>query len=181
MANMEEMAKAADCAAPESEPAPVSDSTAEPDAACGKDAAELAGLKDKYLRLAADMDNLRKRSALDSENAARSRAASVAEQFLPLIDAIDAALAISPGDEGIGTLKKAADGALANVGMTRIDSIGLPLNPAFHNAITIEESEQAENTIVRELQSGFMFGESVLRAAMVVAAKKPAAPDAKPE
>jgi molecular chaperone GrpE len=132
---------------------------------------EIDELNDKYLRVLAELDNTRKRAALDIENAARSRAMCVAEQFLPLIDAIDKAAEVMPDDEGVKTLKRAADNTMAKVGITKIESMGQILNPQFHNAIMTEESDLPPNTITGEVQSGFMFGDTVLRTAMVSVAK----------
>ena len=119
----------------------------------------------------AELENTRKRASMDIENVARARAMSVAEQFLPIIDAIDAAAAHAPEDEGVKTLKKAADNTLAKLGVVRIQTIGEVLNPQFHNAILTEASAAPANTITKEMQSGFMFGDSVLRAAMVAVSK----------
>ena len=132
---------------------------------------ELADMRDKYLRTLAELENTRKRAGNDAENAARARAMSVAEQFMPLIDAIDKAAEHTPNDEGIITLKKAADNTLVKIGITRIETTGQILNPQFHNAISTEESDLPANTITREMQSGFMFGDTVLRAAMVMVSK----------
>jgi len=129
-------------------------------------------INDKYLRAVAELENTRKRAALDVENAARGRAMHVAEQFLPLIDAIDKAVEITPDDEGAKTLKKASENTMAKVGIVRIETAGQVLNPQFHNAIMAEESELPANTIIGEVQSGFMFGDTVLRTAMVVVSKE---------
>jgi molecular chaperone GrpE len=117
------------------------------------------------------LENTRKRAATDIENAARARAMNIAEQFLPLIDAIDAAALHLPDDEGVSALKKASDNTLAKLGIVRIETLGQILNPQFHHAILTEESDALENTIIKELQSGFMFGDAVLRAAMVGVSK----------
>ena len=133
---------------------------------------KIAELNDKYMRALADAENTRRRAGIDSESAARGRAISIAEKFLPLIDAIVAAASHAPDDEGIKSLSAAANGALTSVGITKIETVGQILNPIFHNVIMLEKSDAAENTITRELQSGYMFGESVLRPAMVAVAKK---------
>jgi len=132
---------------------------------------ELTELRDKYLRAMAELENVRRRAAVDVESVARGRAIAVADEFLPLVDAIDAAGNLAPGDEGIATLKKAADSALARIGIVRIAAVGEVLNPQFHNAISSEESDAPANTIIKELQTGYMFGDSVLRTAMVIVAK----------
>jgi len=136
-----------------------------------KTAAELAEMKDKYLRAMAELENTRKRGAADIENALRGRFVAVAEQFLPLVDAIDAAVIHAPDDAGMNALKKVADNALAKLGIMRIETMGETLNPQFHNAVSAEDSALPANTIIKEMQPGFMFGDSVLRAAMVVVSK----------
>ncbi|MDR2268639.1 MAG: nucleotide exchange factor GrpE [Rickettsiales bacterium] len=132
---------------------------------------ELEEMKDKYLRTLAELENTRKRAVNDTENAARARAMSVAEHFLPLIDAIDKAVEHTPDDEGVATLKKAADNTIAKIGIVRIETAGETLNPQFHNAISTEDSDLPANKITKEMQSGFMFGDSVLRPAMVIVSK----------
>ena len=132
---------------------------------------ELTELNDKYLRTAAELENVRRRSAVDSEAFAARRAMAVADEFLPLIDAILSAFAAAPEDEGVITMKKAADSTLARVGIVKIETVGEQLNPQFHNAIAAEDSDKPANTIISEMQAGYMFGDNVLRTAMVVVSK----------
>lgn len=132
---------------------------------------EIAELKDKYLRIAAELENTRRRAQIDIESVSRNRGMGIAEKFLPLIDAIDAAFLHAPDDAGIESLSLAAKGALSKVGIIKIETTGQILNPLFHNAIQTVESDKPANTIVQELQSGYMFADSVLRPAMVVVAK----------
>jgi len=135
--------------------------------------AQIADLNDKYLRTAAELENTRRRAAIDSESRARSRAMSVAEQFLPVMDAIDAALKHTPNDEGIKSMARAMESAFEHIGITRIKAIGETLNPTLHNAIQVmpAQGNTKSNTIVEEMQPGYMFGDTVLRTAMVVVAK----------
>lgn len=135
---------------------------------------QITELNDKYLRLAAELENTRRRSALDAESSARNRAMSVAKKFLPVMDAIEAALKHSPEDEGIKSMKLAMENAFAQIGITKIESIGQTLNPQYHNAIQVIEKQEEgikPNTIMEELQTGYMFGDMVLRTAMVVVSK----------
>lgn len=135
---------------------------------------QITELNDKYLRLAAELENTRRRSALDAESSARNRAMSVAKKFLPVMDAIEAALKHSPEDEGIKSMKLAMENAFAQIGITKIESIGQTLNPQYHNAIQVIEKQEEDikpNTIMEELQTGYMFGDMVLRTAMVVVSK----------
>lgn len=134
--------------------------------------AQLAEMNDKYLRMAAELENTRRRAALDAESRARTRSMSVAEKILPVMDAVDAALKHAPDDAGIQAMARALESAFAQIGITKIESVGEPLNPMFHNAIQVVESpDHKSNTIVDEMQTGYMFGDTVLRTAMVVVAK----------
>lgn len=133
---------------------------------------QLAEMNDKYLRLAAELENTRRRAALDAESRARNRAMSVAEKILPVTDAVEAALKHTPDDEGIKSMALALESAFAQIGITKIESIGEQLNPMFHNAIQVIDSpDHKTNTIVDEMQTGYMFGDTILRTAMVVVAK----------
>lgn len=133
----------------------------------------LAETQDKYLRTAAELENTRRRAALDAESRARVRAMSVAEKILPVMDAVDAALKHTPDDEGIKSLALALKSSFAELGISKIESVGQPLNPMLHNAVQVVDASEgvASNTIVEEMQTGYMFGDTVLRTAMVVVAK----------
>ena len=134
----------------------------------------IAELNDKYLRVAAELENTRRRASIDIESVSRNRTMSVAEKILPVMDAIDAALSHNPDDEGIKTMQRAMQNAFSQIGITRINSVGEILNPQFHNAIQMVDKpdEKTEtNTIVEEMQTGYMFGDTVLRTAMVVVSK----------
>ena len=131
-------------------------------------------LNDKYLRTAAELENTRRRAALDVESVSRNRAMGVAEKILPVMDAVQSALKHNPEDDGIKSMQHALENAFAQIGITRIESIGEKLNPQFHNAIQIVDkpNDKTEtNTIVEELQTGYMFGDTILRTAMVVVSK----------
>ena len=135
---------------------------------------KIAELNDKYLRIAAELENTRRRASIDIESVSRNRTMSVAEKILPVMDAIDAALSHNPDDEGIKSMQRAMQNAFSQIGITRINSVGEILNPQFHNAIQMvdkPDDNTATNTIVGELQPGYMFGDSVLRPAMVVVSK----------
>lgn len=169
--------------------APATDAPADasPDATTDEQnnaAAELDALKvefnelnDKYLRSVAELENTRRRAALDAESRARNRAMNVAKEFLPVMDAIVAAQKHAPDDAGIQSMARAMESAFAQIGIVKIDSVGQVLNPQFHNAIQVVPAPAdanpapAPNTIVSEMQAGYMFGDSVLRTAMVVVCK----------
>ena len=135
---------------------------------------KIGELNDKYLRTAAELENTRRRAALDVESVSRNRAMAVAEKILPVMDAVQSALKHSPNDEGIKSMQRALENAFAQIGIVKIESIGELLNPQFHNAIQMVDKpndKTATNTIVDEMQTGYMFGDTVLRTAMVVVSK----------
>lgn len=137
---------------------------------------KIRDLNDKYLRMAAELENTRRRAAIDIESAARNRAMNIARQFLPVMDAADAALKHTPDDAGIKSMAMALETAFAQIGIVRMASVGTVLNPQYHNAVQAVDAPQSDtqtphNTIIEELQSGYMFGDSVLRNAMVIVAK----------
>ncbi len=133
---------------------------------------ELAAMSDKYLRAAAELENTRRRATIDADNLARGRAMSIALNFLPLVDAIRAAQKLDENDSGIASMARAADSALAQIGITKIETVGHLLNPTIHNAVAVVDNTDAStNTIVDEMQAGYMFGDTVMRPAMVAVAK----------
>ena len=135
-------------------------------------AEKIAELNDKYLRLAAELENTRRRAALDAQSRARNSAMSVAEKILPVMDAVDAALKHAPDDAGIQSMARALESAFEQIGISKIKSVGEPLNPMYHNAIQVVECPNTKsNMIVDEMQSGYMFDDIVLRTAMVVVSK----------
>ncbi len=134
---------------------------------------QVADMTDKYMRVAAELENTRRRSLRDAESAARTVGMGIAKKFLPVMDALDAALKQTPDDDGIKSLAMALNSAFAQIGIVKIESLGQPLNPQFHSAISTApaDDEHAPNTIFAEMQSGYMYGDTVLRPAMVVVAK----------
>ncbi len=133
---------------------------------------QISELNDKYIRSVAELENTRRRSMIDCENTARNRVMSLSKNFLPVMDAIESALSHTPDDEGIISMKAMMNSAFAQTGIVKIEAVGDVLNPAFHNAVQVIESPDAKpNTIISELQTGYMFADTVLRPAMVVVAK----------
>lgn len=133
----------------------------------------VADLTDKYMRMAAELENTRRRAARDTESAARTTGMNIAKKFLPVMDALDAALNQTPDDEGIKSLALALNSVFAQIGIVKIESVGQQLNPQFHSAISTVPADEthATNTIFQEMQTGYMYGDTVLRPAMVVVCK----------
>ena len=154
----------------------VTTDTDAPAADCGHQVDALIGqvkeLNDKYLRSMAELENTRRRAARDTESAVRNRAMSVVRAFLPVMDAVESALNHNPDDAGIQAMARAMSAAFEQVGVKKIESVGVALNPQLHNAIQVTDApDAASGTIVTEMQPGYMFDDTVLRTAMVVVAK----------
>lgn len=154
---------------------PTADNAAQPDSdIIGDLQNKVAELNDKYLRVAAELENTRRRSARDIESVARNRAMAVANDFLPVMDAMESAIKQTPDDAGIKSMMAAMESAFVRIGIVRIESVGQILNPQFHNAIQVVDKptpDTPSNTIIDELQPGYMFGDTVMRTAMVTVCK----------
>jgi len=132
----------------------------------------LAEAADKYLRLAAEYDNYRKRTAKEKESAWTEAKAQTVAAFLPVYDNLERALKQETADEaykkGVEMTMKGLQDALTGLGVEMIPALGETFDPNRHNAVMHVEDEQAgENTIVEVFQQGFLCGEKVIRFAMV--------------
>ena len=144
---------------------------------------ESARIRDQLLRTAADFDNFRKRSRREAEDAARRGRESVIKDLLPVFDNLErAAMHADAGPEA----KSVADGlrmvikqfldTLDRLGVKRIPTVGLPFDPSVHEAIQhLESAEHPAGVVLMEVQPGYMIGDHLLRAAMVVVSKGPPA------
>jgi molecular chaperone GrpE len=129
---------------------------------------------ERYLRLAADFDNFRRRK--NQELADRSRYASeeAARALLPVLDNLRRAVAhrgeTATDDlvSGLEMVVREFDGALDRLGVTPIPAEGQPFDPALHEAIGGEESDEVDvDTVTSELQRGYRLHDRVLRPALV--------------
>lgn len=136
-------------------------------------AQDLAEEHDKYLRLAAEYDNYRKRTAREKENIYNDSKIDTICAMLPVYDNLERGLAQS-GDEssphykGLAMILNQYKEILGKLGVTTIDAVGQPFDPERHNAVMhVEDDTVGENTVVEVLQQGFLLGERVLRFAIV--------------
>lgn len=134
--------------------------------------AAAAQQEDRLLRLAAEFDNFRKRSAKEKESTWTAAKAETAAAFLPVYDNLERALKAPCSDEaflkGVEMTMTQLKDVLAKLGIEEIPALGEKFDPAVHNAVMHMEDESAgENTIVEVFQAGFQTGEKVIRFAMV--------------
>ena len=132
----------------------------------------LADANDKYLRLAAEYDNYRKRTAREKEHLYGDAKIDTIKPFLAVLDNLERGVSqFEEGDghrQGMELICKQFMEVLAGLGVTEIPALGQPFDPEKHNAVMHAEDESVgENTIVEVFQKGFMIGDKVLRFAMV--------------
>ncbi|WP_312404182.1 nucleotide exchange factor GrpE [Rhizobium sp.] len=159
--------------------------------------AENSELRDRFLRLAAEMDNLRRRTERDVKDAKSYAVSGFARDMLAVSDNLRRALDAVPADqrsgadatlttllEGVEMTERAMLSALERHGVKKIDAEGEKFDPNFHQAMfEIPNPAVPNNTVVQVVQAGFTIGDRVLRPAMVGVAKggpktEPAAGDA---
>ena len=127
---------------------------------------------DRFLRLAAEYDNYRKRTAKEKEALWAQAKADTAVAFLPVYDNLERALKQETADEaykkGVEMTMNQLKEVFSKLGITEIDALGKPFDPNLHNAIMhVEDENFGENTVAEVFQAGFMLGEKVIRFAMV--------------
>ena len=136
---------------------------------------ELAESKDKYLRLMAEYDNFRKRSAKERLELSASVKGDTVADILPVLDNFERALNTETEDEaykaGIEMIFKQFTDALNKLGIEPIDPVGEVFDPNIANAVNqIEDPELGENVVAQVFQKGYRIGDKVIRYAMVVVA-----------
>ncbi len=133
---------------------------------------DLAAEKDKNLRLRAEYDNFRKRSAKERDNIYADVKADTLLKILPIFDNLERALRQETADEayrkGVEMTMNQFLEALKALGATPIETEGKTFDPHEHNAVMhTEDPDKGENVIVQEFQKGFKLGDRVIRFSMV--------------
>jgi molecular chaperone GrpE len=138
-----------------------------------------ARMKDQWIRSVADFDNFRKRSRRELEDARKAGREDLLRDLLPVFDNLErgiqsaqTATDVKTVVDGLQMILKQFDGTLNKTGIARVPTIGKPFDPSVHEAIQqVETNDQPPGTIVAEVQPGYLAGERLIRAAMVVVAK----------
>ena len=131
---------------------------------------------DKYLRSVADLENYRKRTKRDIDDAKAETKARVLKEILPVVDNLERAMAHEASEgsavlEGVKLVHRQFQTALERVEVTALEAMGQPFDPNLHEAIGQEESDLPAGSIVKVLQTGYKMGDRLLRPALVVVAK----------
>ena len=139
--------------------------------------ARIAELEDLRMRALADLDNVRKRCAVQVSRAEAETRAAVAREWLPVVDNLDRALAHSTADpasiiDGIRAVRAQALEVLARLGFPRRDDRGAKFDPARHEAIASRPDPGAEDgSVVEVIRPAYGEGDHQLRPAQVVVAR----------
>ena len=139
--------------------------------------ARIAELEDLRMRALADLDNVRKRCAVQVSRAEAETRAAVAREWLPVVDNLDRALAHSTADpasiiDGIRAVRAQALEVLARLGFPRRDDRGAKFDPARHEAIASRPDPGAEDgSVVEVVRPAYGEGDHQLRPAQVVVAR----------
>jgi molecular chaperone GrpE len=147
--------------------------------------AEAQRFKDQWMRSAADFDNFRKRSRKELEDTRKAGREELLKDLLPVFDNLERAMTsaerateVKPVSDGLKMVLRQFIDTLGRSGITKVPTVGSQFDPALHEAIQqVETDEQAPGTVVAEVQPGYLQGERLVRAAMVVVAKPKAVVD----
>jgi molecular chaperone GrpE len=133
----------------------------------------------RLLRMAADMENLKKRQERERAELLQYANEGLIKELLPVVDNLERALEHGrqletppPLLEGIDMVYQGFLKALGKFGVTPLESVGQQFDPAFHNAVMQEETDQVPDcNVTKELQKGYLMNQRLLRPAMVVVAR----------
>ena len=132
--------------------------------------------EERYLRMYAEFENYKKRTEKEKQNTALYAKADVVEMLLPVIDSMENAIAIETADEnlkqGISLMFEQVRIFLEKNGVEEIGKVGEEFNPELHNAISIQEVENANSgEIISVFRKGYKIKDRIIRHAMVIVAK----------
>ena len=136
-------------------------------------AKQLESVKDQFVRLTAEYDNYRKRTAKEKDSIYQDAKIDTIKEFLAVYDNLERAMATeggedSPRKKGLEMIFNQYRKILEDLGVTEIEAKGQTFDPNRHNAVMhIEDEQYGENEVVQVFQTGFMLGDKVLRYAFV--------------
>jgi molecular chaperone GrpE len=135
---------------------------------------QVGELTEALQRERADATNLRRRHDEQMASVRTLAKANVVRELLPVIDNFERALKHVPKEledndyiKGVQAVVKQFEKTLSDMGVTKIKTVGEPFDPTFHEAVSMEEGDGAQEVVSEELQSGYALGDEVIRHAMV--------------
>lgn len=151
-------------------------------------AKELEELQDRYLRLAAEFDNYRKRVTRERADVLRTAQEALLLDLLPVLDNLERALTAARSStasprteeaviEGVEMTIRLFKDVLEKEGVKVIESVGQPFDPTIHHAVEqVYTNDRPENIVVEEVLRGYVLNQKVLRPALVKVSSVPAPP-----
>ena len=139
--------------------------------------------RERALRTAAEMENLRRRTELDVEKAHKFALEKFAGELLPVLDNLERAIeladkeneALKPMIEGVELTLKSMQSGVAKFGLVALDPLNQPFDPNAHQAMSmVPSADVAPNTVIAVMQKGYDLNGRVIRPAMVMVSKAPA-------
>ena len=135
----------------------------------------LAEEKDKYLRLFAEYDNYRKRTAKEKTETYQNASVQCVEKLLPVLDSFERSLEAECSDEnfknGMNMIYNQFKSFLTQMNVSEIEALGTEFDPNLHNAIQQQDgTDYASNYVCAVFQKGYMLGDKLIRPAMVAVA-----------
>ncbi len=138
---------------------------------------EIADLKDRMLRAAAETENTRRRLERDKADSSAYAVTGFARDMLAVADNLRRAVAVLPAEgfdqvrAGIEATERELIAIFGRHGITRVDTVGARLDPNRHQAMMEVDSDAEAGSIVQELQAGYVIKDRLLRPALVAVAK----------
>lgn len=143
---------------------------------------EAPDYKDLYLRTLAEFENYRRRADRETNEFKKYANETLIKDIIPVIDNLERAMECTVNTDDPGCAQNLLDGVqmtereilkvLEKYGVTRISAIGETFDPAYHQALMAEESdEHPDETVIREMQKGYLLKDRLIRPALVAVAK----------
>ena len=137
---------------------------------------------DKYLRMAADMENYRKRAQKDKQSAVEFAQVQIIQGLLPIVDNLERGLAQITNQpaaksvrEGLELISKQIHAFLESIGLKTFNSVGETFDPHKHEAVLhVPSKDHPDHSVIEEIQKGYILNGRVIRHAMVKVADNPA-------
>jgi len=140
--------------------------------------AELAEIKDRWVRERAELENFKRRATREKQDALRFGSENLLKDLLPVIDNLHRALAHAKSDDpivtGVRMVLRGLDDVFERHGVKVVPARGEPFDPNRHEAISHVESDAPANTVIDEHQRGYVLHDRLLRPALVTVGKGPA-------
>ncbi|HOQ10099.1 MAG TPA: nucleotide exchange factor GrpE [Syntrophomonadaceae bacterium] len=136
---------------------------------------QVAAYYDQYLRSLAEADNIRKRAQREREEYMKFAAVPLIKKLLPVMDDLERALTMSESSrdfdalyKGLQMISKRMQEIIESEGVQVIEALGKPFDPQYHQPLMVESSpDHPENTVIEELQKGYMIHGRVIRPSLV--------------